>query len=1062
MVSALALTDRDRWYEDYSITIYQQGWRLGGKGASGRNEQEHHRIEEHGLHMWWGFYDQAFAVMQKCQEILGDESVAIDRLFSAQSSIGFIETIDGKTYQKLVTFPRNEDTLGGQPRTFGVHDYARGLARFCEHLSDSLNEDTLLKVLPDSYGPLIRLGIHRRLLRQLASVFAAFSATQAADGVGTSFLSSIARVFTGIIAADPPTTEQEESELATGKTPAVQRVLIGMLKRLRTSLRHPEQVLTPADFDVRWYFVWLDFLLTAACGLLQDRALEEWPHFQSLDEEELSHWLVRHGANQEITLSSALIRGLYDAAFCFVGGSTSQPSVSTAVIIRVFLRMFLCYKGSYMWRMNGGMGDVIFGTIYRALQKRNEEATRRSGRNDSVRVEFFHKVEGLHLSDDRSAIQSIQVARQATVRQGDYRPLTNIANCPIPVWSTEPDYDQLVEGAALRSYREKHRSTCPLESHFSDWQPVERRVLVRGKDFDWVVLAIPIAGLPYVASELIADSRRWADMVSQVKTIRTQAAQIWLARTPHQLGFCSPDLSVVAGYVDPLNSLADMSHTLPFEGWSAVEPAKSVIYFCGPMPDDALEPESTDPDYPATQVALTRKLLTDTLRSHADKLWPKSQHPMTGEFDWELLCAPASLRAADRVQAQYVRANIDPSERYVLAVPGSAKYRIEPGDSGFDNLVLAGDWTKTELSFGCIEAATQSGQLAASALSAKQASLRTQQSHRARSGVTLPMYRRPFAEQVFRPPYLLQGATFHTHVLAAKEALLRRVCDHYLHSDSSSHTFRPLGSFVLLMLGYVDSNRSMFGPEASFGDGPESSAAIVLPVIRKVDEGWEIGLFPLCAAVDNSLSMATGRELFGFAKQIGWFSGDLLATSGTVSVETLVFATHQPTTRLARRRWVQVTVLSSDEQSPQLGARAAVDSVLHKLTDVIRSVRSDTYTDTLSALARDSVTSRLSAMMQAIKTQQVSVYNLLQLRDALHPERARIQTVTKSQLIMERLHAVKLLESCQITLSAYDSHPVARDILGLTHQDHVLTPIVSFWITYDARQSQIVEEINLA
>src|SRR5215469_5156181 len=37
----------------YEVTVYQMGWRLGGKGASGRGPGN--RIEEHGLHLWMGF-----------------------------------------------------------------------------------------------------------------------------------------------------------------------------------------------------------------------------------------------------------------------------------------------------------------------------------------------------------------------------------------------------------------------------------------------------------------------------------------------------------------------------------------------------------------------------------------------------------------------------------------------------------------------------------------------------------------------------------------------------------------------------------------------------------------------------------------------------------------------------------------------------------------------------------------------------------------------------------------------------------------------------------------------
>ena len=47
-----------------SITVYQRGWRLGGKGASSRGP--HGRIEEHGLHIWLGYYENAFGMLREC------------------------------------------------------------------------------------------------------------------------------------------------------------------------------------------------------------------------------------------------------------------------------------------------------------------------------------------------------------------------------------------------------------------------------------------------------------------------------------------------------------------------------------------------------------------------------------------------------------------------------------------------------------------------------------------------------------------------------------------------------------------------------------------------------------------------------------------------------------------------------------------------------------------------------------------------------------------------------------------------------------------------------------
>ena len=48
----------------YEVHVYERSWRLGGKGASGRDKNG--RIHEHGLHVWLGFYENAFRMMREC------------------------------------------------------------------------------------------------------------------------------------------------------------------------------------------------------------------------------------------------------------------------------------------------------------------------------------------------------------------------------------------------------------------------------------------------------------------------------------------------------------------------------------------------------------------------------------------------------------------------------------------------------------------------------------------------------------------------------------------------------------------------------------------------------------------------------------------------------------------------------------------------------------------------------------------------------------------------------------------------------------------------------------
>src|SRR5207237_808253 len=66
LATVFELTNDPDWQQKYDITVYQLGWRLGGKGASGRGECD--RVEEHGLHVWFGFYQNAFSFIRKCFE----------------------------------------------------------------------------------------------------------------------------------------------------------------------------------------------------------------------------------------------------------------------------------------------------------------------------------------------------------------------------------------------------------------------------------------------------------------------------------------------------------------------------------------------------------------------------------------------------------------------------------------------------------------------------------------------------------------------------------------------------------------------------------------------------------------------------------------------------------------------------------------------------------------------------------------------------------------------------------------------------------------------------------
>ena len=79
--AALALTGQPGWKERYNITIYQLGWRLGGKAASGRNKNYGQRLEAIAGHHFPSTFIQTKTLMRSVYEELNRPEGAPLRTF---------------------------------------------------------------------------------------------------------------------------------------------------------------------------------------------------------------------------------------------------------------------------------------------------------------------------------------------------------------------------------------------------------------------------------------------------------------------------------------------------------------------------------------------------------------------------------------------------------------------------------------------------------------------------------------------------------------------------------------------------------------------------------------------------------------------------------------------------------------------------------------------------------------------------------------------------------------------------------------------------------------------
>jgi uncharacterized protein with NAD-binding domain and iron-sulfur cluster len=461
------------------------------------------------------------------------------------------------------------------------------------------------------------------------------------------------------------------------------------------------QVLVKRDDELRRVWEIVDIMLAVIRGSLREGLLVSPNGFDAIDKYDCRTWLQKHGAAQD-SIDSAFVRGLHDLALAYENGDPTKKRFAAGPGLRGSFRAFFNYRGSFFWKMRAGMGDVVFAPFYEVLRKRG------------VRFEFFHRLTNVRLAKTSSRsrgempyVAALDFAVQAETRGGrEYRPLVDVKG--LPCWPSQPDWQQFVDGGRLEA------AGIDFESHWERQQVRSKRLRVE-TDFDLVVLAIGLGAVPYVARELIAASPRWRDMVEHVATVPTQAFQIWLNEDMNALGWEGPQLSSLSAFEYPFGTWADMTQLVPREQWSC--PPRAIAYFCGAL-------ERVDGLDTAAQRERVRRAAVDFLNNDVASLWPQAGR-RPGEFRWDLLIDPhatdqsgqASTADERRFDSQFWTANINPSDQYVLSLPGTSRYRISPLEMQFDNLTVAGDWTDCGLNIGCVEAAIMSGRLAAHALS---------------------------------------------------------------------------------------------------------------------------------------------------------------------------------------------------------------------------------------------------------------------------------------------------------------------------------------------------------
>lgn len=864
--------------EDLDITVLERGWTLGGKAASTRSSKPNYgeRIEEHGIHLFLGFYVHAFRVLRDAYMYSGLDRdgthpiTCVEQAFLPQQMATTFELNRAPEHQRWdIAFPADNtarpwDWRGDEPPEISLQMLLhRATVWLLQVIEPEVGEELpfwlrLLRGIPDTVG----LGwgmLRQEIADQLHEVAGEFTA-----------------LTTGAFVAD-----RRSHRLLKEKVEQIQ-------EKFRQVTRGPNAYDdNSADLiAAERLSAIVDICMAAIVGIVAEGIVTDNKSFDDIDGEELREWLRRYGCSDH-ALNSPVLDVYYHLAFAYEDGSPdfSKRNTAAGASLRALLLMAFGYRGAFMYRMRLGMGETVVLPLYLALRRRG------------VKFRFFSDVEEMDVDGD--TISAIRFRQQVELKQGadNYEPLARSSD-GVLYWPDAPKYDQIVDGDVLARGSE---AGVPynLNSSVNSWTGGSEVTWRVGEEFDEVVLAIPPKALRSITPQLANADPRWKKMLDNIAAVPTRAAQLWFGETAERAGWKrvvrsgmkSAELAVATGLEAPFDTWVDMSHLLIEEEWKVN--AKQASYLCSaaPFPD-------TLPNDEAAQLVLNEKTRDNTLRwldTVGVRIWPDANEPGSSNFDRRFFIRHPETGEPDLGAGLYARINVDDSELYVQSLAGTTRFRLGPKEANFSNLTIAGDWTRNPLNVGCVEATVLSGVCAAKALgvdyipvvwddrlksgSALGADVYDEELKRRRvdtpSDSEAGIYDFPrLAQPEMRPPYVMPRILQYMFAVPAEQRKMQELVDRRINSLlSSSVRYTVMGHHAFIQnqrTSDMHSTRDAFGAKSD----QDELAFIVLVERQERDRsggfvGTKGGLRYFCTILFNNCpqAMVSGREIFGFDKR---------------------------------------------------------------------------------------------------------------------------------------------------------------------------------------------------
>ena len=322
------------------------------------------------------------------------------------------------------------------------------------------------------------------------------------------------------------------------------------------------------------------------------------------------------------------------------------------------LRAFFTYRGAFFWKMQSGMGDIVFAPLYEVL----------APPGSSIRVLPPAGERRRSIGTTSRTSKALEFDVQARTLSGaPYEPLIDVHGSAVLAEASRCGTSSSTRASFSGRAGTSRGSSIPARD--------DRRVLRVEQDFDLVVLGVGLGAVPHVCREIVERDPRWRSMVNHVKTVATQAFQLWLKADMRELGW-EDQTDQRFGVRRALRHVG--RHDAPgdrreLEG----ETARHRLFLqrpAGSRSDPG--PRSDRLDRWSISERVRRNAIAFLNRDVAH-LWPNARAGRTaasGGIFWLTRgrqTGAAAWSASSRFDTQFWIGSVNPSDRYTLSLPGS-------------------------------------------------------------------------------------------------------------------------------------------------------------------------------------------------------------------------------------------------------------------------------------------------------------------------------------------------------------------------------------------------------